>query len=121
MNQSGFTLVELMVVVVIIVIVSSFAVPAYQSYVETSQEGTLRSSLMTVEVFQEDYFLRRGFYANNLANVAAIEGEIGWAPRNDDGTTYSIANSDGTFYQMTAVHPDGMTICMRFPDRDPCV
>ena len=113
MKQTGFTLVELMVVIVIIVIVSSFAAPAYQSYVETSQEGTLRSSIMTVEVFQEDFFLRNGTYADDLA-------DINWAPRENNGVVYTIEDAGATFYDMQAVHPDGMTICMRLPARDPC-
>ena len=120
MKQNGFTLIELLVAMVILTVLASFAVPAYQSYVDTSEEGVLRTNIMTVEVFQEDFFLRNGQYANNLGDIAAIEGAIGWAPQSNDGTAYSIANSDGTFYQMTAVAADGRTVCIRFPDRDAC-
>lgn len=40
MRQSGFTLIELMVVVAIIAILAAIALPAYQSYVARSQSGS---------------------------------------------------------------------------------
>ena len=119
-RQRGFTLLELMIALMILGILATFALPAYQSYVATSQEGVARSNIMTIEMFQEDFFLRTGAYANNLANIAAIDAAIGWDPRSDDGITYSIANSDGTFYDVTAVHPEGFSVCIRFPAKEAC-
>ena len=119
-KNRGITLIELLVALVILGVLMSFALPAYQGSVDTAEEGVVRSNIMSIEVFQEDFFLRNGNYANNLADIAAIEGAIGWAPQSDDGTTYSIANSDGTLYQVTATTPDGLTVCIRFPDRTVC-
>ncbi len=119
-KQKGVTLIELLVALVILMIVVSFALPTYQGYVETSQEGVVRANIMSMEIFQEDFFLRNGEYANDLANVSAIEAEIGWKPKADDDTTYSIAASDGSEYDVTAVHPDGLSVCIRFPDRETC-
>ena len=120
-RSGGLTLIELLVALVILGVLMSFALPAYQNSVDTSQEGVVRSNIMSIEIFQEDFFLRNGNYANNLANIAAIEGAIGWAPQSDDGTTYAIANSDGTLYRVTATHPDGLTVCIEFPDRVPFI
>ena len=118
--QAGITLIELLVAVVILGVLFAFALPAYQSSMDTTEEGVVRGNMESMELFQEDFFLRTGAYANNLADLAAITAAIGWEPRADDGITYSIANSDGTFYQVTAVHPDGLTVCVRFPERVPC-
>ena len=118
---NGVTLIELLIAIVILGIVFSFALPAYNSYIATSEEGVLRSNMFTIEMFQEDFFLRNGVYADDLADIAAINAAIGWDPRVDDGITYSIDDGDETaFYDLTAVHPDGLTVCIRFPAKDAC-
>ena len=118
--QAGFSLVELMVAVAIIAILAAFALPAYNNYIATAEDGQLVSNISTMRVFQEDFFMRNGSYAVNLADIAAIEAAIGWEPQSDDGITYSIAAGDGTFYQVTATSPNGRSICRRFPANTPC-
>ena len=112
-RQTGFTLTEMMIALLVLAILGSFALPAYQSYVETSQQGTLRASLLGIEVFQEDLFLRTGAYAATIADT-------GWVPQGNDGVTYTVEDAQATFYEVQAVHPDGMTVCIRLPDRVPC-
>lgn len=119
-KQAGFTLIELMIGIGIIAILAAFALPAYNSYIATAEQGQLISNMKTMEVFQEDFFLRNGEYAVNLANIAAIEAAIGWEPQADDGIAYSIADGDGTSYEVTAVGPTGLTICMEYPANNPC-
>ncbi len=43
--QSGFTLIELMIVVAIIAILAAIAIPAYQNYIKTSKVSTLVSNM----------------------------------------------------------------------------
>lgn len=119
-GSAGVTLIELLIALVVLGVLFSIAVPAYQSSIDTSQEGVVRSNVLSIELFQEDFFLRTGGYANDLDDIAAIEAAIGWAPQSDDGSLYSIDASDGSFYEIEAIHPDGITVCIRFPDRDPC-
>jgi prepilin-type N-terminal cleavage/methylation domain-containing protein len=119
-NENGFTLIELLIVIAISTIVLSIAVPSYQRYVRDSQEGVLVTNMHTIELFQEDYMLRTGAYAVDLDDIAAINAEIGWEPQANDGITYSIADGDGTSYNVTGVHPDGITVCIEFPDKDRC-
>ncbi len=119
-TQQGFSLVEMMTAVVIVGILAAFAVPTYQAYVENTEDGTLTANIFTIEMFQEDFFMRNGEYAQDLGDIDAIEDAIGWRPRSDDGIEYAIAASDGTTYEVTATHPAGQTICIVFPDRQPC-
>ena len=118
--QQGFSLVELMVAMGILAVIAAFALPAYVSYTETAENGQLVSNISTMRPFQEDFFLRNGNYAVNLADIAAIENAIGWEPRDNDGVTYSIANGDGTTYSVTAVSPNGVTVCRIYPANNPC-
>ena len=119
-KAAGFTLTELMITLVIVGVLMSFALPAYQSYIATADEGVVVNNIQSMRMFQEDYFLRNGAYAVNLADIAAIEAEIGWDPQSDDGITYSIAAGDGSSYSVTAVHPDGLTVCITYPANIRC-
>ena len=119
-SASGFTLVELMVALAVLMIIFAIGLPAYRGYIQTSQEGVVITNIHTIELFQEDFFLRNGVYSEPHANIAAITAAIGWDPRTDDGITYSIADSNGTFYQVTGVHPEGTTVCIRFPEKTRC-
>ena len=119
-KQSGFSLIELMITVGIIAVLAAFALPAYNAYITTAEQGQLISNMETMAVFQEDFLLRNGSYAVNLANNAAIEAAIGWEPRADDGITYSIAAGDGSTYSVTATNASGMTICRVYPADTPC-
>ncbi len=119
-SSKGFSLIELMSAVAIVGILAVFAVPAYQSYVSDTEIGVLTTNIYTIEMFQEDYFLRNGEYANDLADIDAIDDEIGWRPQTDDGITYEIAASDGTVYEVTATDAAGTEVCIEFPGRDPC-
>lgn len=119
-RSQGFTLLELMIAMFIIAVLGAVAFPFYTDYIETGEEGKLAANAATIEVFQERFLLRNGAYANDLPDLAAITAATGWNPRANDGVTYSIAASDGTIYQLTATDPNGSTLCIEFPTKDPC-
>ncbi len=120
--QKGFTLIELLVTIVILGVLMAFAIPAYQNYVATSEEGVVRANILTMQVFQEDFFLRTGAYAHDLDDIGEIQAAIGWNPRVDDGITYAIDESltPTVSYEVTATHPDGWTVCLEMPTKDNC-
>ena len=119
-RNGGFSLIELMIAIAIIAIISAIALPLYNDYIDTGEEGVLVNNISTIEIFQEDFRLRNGVYAVNLADIAAITAAIGWNPQANDGITYSIADSDGSFYEVTATNADGESVCIQFPARDRC-
>ena len=122
-QSRGYTMIELMITVTILAILLVIGVPAYQNYIETSQEAVLVNNIASIEMFQEDFFLRNGNYSVGLADIAAIEAAIGWEPQASDGVTYSIADGpsgDASDYAVTATHPDGLSVCMNMPDKTRC-
>ena len=66
---SGFTLVELAVVVVIIGVLAAFAVPRFLSSVERSKAAEAFNYLATVHSSMERYHARQGIYADALADL----------------------------------------------------
>ncbi len=118
---SGFTLLELMIVVAVLAIISAIALPAYTGYVQSSREAVLINNISTIEVFQEDFRLRTGAYLTVAADAAAIEAAIDWENEGDEpGTTYAIAAGPGGSYQVTATGPDGTSVCLQLPDGVRC-
>lgn len=118
-NVRGFTLVELMIVVAVLSVLSAIALPLYNNYIQTAQEGVLVNNISTIEVFQEDFRLRNGAYFAPAANAAEIEAGIGWEPRDDGDVDYSIAAA-GDSYQVTATEPGGISVCLQLPEKIRC-
>lgn len=108
-RQTGFTLIELMVVVVIIAILTAIAVPQYSDYVTRSKIPEAISGLSDVRVRMEQYFQDNRTYvgacvaAQNTANdllppdtanfsfrcAAIVAGAM--ADAAPTATTYSVA------------------------------
>ena len=119
-RSTGFSMIELMIAVAIVAIISAIAIPLYNDYIDTGEEGVLVNNISTIEIFQEDFRLRNGTYAVDLPNIAAITAAIGWNPQANDGMTYAIADSDGSFYEVTTTNAAGESVCIQFPARDRC-
>ena len=68
-RRTGFTLVELAVVVVIIGVLAAFAVPRFMASVERSKAAEAFNYLAAVQASQERYHARQGTYASDLADL----------------------------------------------------
>ena len=85
--QSGFTLLELLIVVGTIAIIASFAYPSYRDYVVRANRTDAMEALNEIMAQQQRFYARNRTYATNLTDLG-----------------YSTATliTDNTFYVVTA-------------------
>jgi prepilin-type N-terminal cleavage/methylation domain-containing protein len=67
--RTGFTLVELAVVIVIIGVLAAFAVPRFKASVERSKAAEAFNYLGGIQAAQERYHARQSTYATNLTDL----------------------------------------------------
>ena len=76
--QSGFTLIELMIVVAIIGILAAIAIPAYQDYVIRSQVTEALAMAGAAKASVAEFYANRGEWPANTMRPA-------WVPRPTSG------------------------------------
>ncbi|MEJ2395644.1 MAG: prepilin-type N-terminal cleavage/methylation domain-containing protein [Candidatus Thiodiazotropha sp.] len=116
-RSSGYSLVELMIVVAILSILAMLAIPAYKGYITTGRQATARANIEPLRIAVEDYRLD-----NMAAGYAALDGlkwepsgtktletgVLGWKPDGDrDEYNYAVT-ATATSYTIT-VTPIGHT------------
>ncbi len=95
-RASGFSLVELMVVVTMVGILSAIAMPSYRSYMLKANRTDAKASLLKIAAAQEKHYLQNNTYTADLAelNQEAISGY--------DHFTLAITQADATGFIATA-------------------
>lgn len=91
-RQSGFTLVEIMIVVAIIAILASIALPAYTEHVRKGHRAAAQSEMMDIVNRQQQFFLANRAYAESL-------DELGYALPEEVDARYGadvVADNDAT-------------------------
>jgi len=97
-SASGFTLIELVIVIVVIGILAAMVVPNYLRLGDYAREASVKANMHTLQLAMEDYSaLHDGVYptAAEKAEVKALLPEADW-PRNPF-TGAVLADAEVTF------------------------
>jgi len=90
-KHSGFTLIELMIVVAIVGIIASFAMPTYQGYVVQSQINRALGELSACKSAVEERLAQNG---------GLVNADIGYSPSSlttgTPATDIAVLNPDGS-------------------------
>lgn len=116
-ESSGFTLIELMVVVAIVAVLAALALPSYRSYVVKTYRSVAQSQLAEVASRQEGRFVDRKTYTTNLtklgypANPYYIEsdGKAQAAITEDSKYKIELRSTSAAAFTVAAVPVQGQT------------
>ena len=103
--QSGFTLVELMIVVVIVGILASVAYPGFQQYLLRAKRAEARNMIVQMATQQERYYSNNNNYGTltDLGLAATTKSE-----NNNYVMTIDTLGSDNQTFRIIAT-PSGFT------------
>ncbi len=95
LNQRGFTLIELMIVVVIIGILAALAIPRFWSATSRSKQSEAKQLLKQIYTMEHSYFQANQVYGDLGATVTAPNSCHSWVLKLQSGAryTYSIAGN----------------------------
>lgn len=111
-NESGFTLVELMIVVAIIGVLSAVAVPNFKKYQAKAKSSEAKVQLAAAYTAEQAFFGDFGIYATCLAYM-------GYEPVNEYNSRYyavgfgnsDVSDIDGTAFAMAQNSGINATVC----------
>ncbi|MCC7276735.1 MAG: type IV pilin protein [Chromatiaceae bacterium] len=96
--RSGFTLIELMIVVGVIGILASIAYPSYLDYVRKARRVEGQGIMFNIQTLQEKHRVNNISYEATLANLGSF-------PSAD--YDFAISGASGTAYTITATAKGG--------------
>ena len=98
MNEKGFSLIELLIVVVVVGVIAAIAVPGFLSARRSANEAAALSTLRMLSTTQETYGTTAGI--GNFATLAELHTEglidVVIASGQKGGYSYSVTKADAT-------------------------
>lgn len=95
-TKSGFTLIEMLIVVVVIGILAAIAIPKYSRIRERAYVAAVISDLKNLATQQESYHATTQFYATTLTSLTNFS--------ESEGVNVAINEATGTGWAATGYH-----------------
>jgi type IV pilus assembly protein PilE len=112
MRQSGFTLIEVMVVLAIVGILSAIALPSYRSYIERGDRASARAALLEAQQFMERFYATNDRFTTDVACATSPALPARFANVPENAPKYSLAVvSDCNSYTLTASPLQAVSMC----------
>ena len=102
MKRSGFTLIELMIVIAIIAFLAAISIPTFTKFLSKSKRAEAYMNLHAIYAAQKAYWAEHGKYSTQLAG----QNSVGWKPEGYKGGgeaenfyyTYGFSGAEGQNY-----------------------
>lgn len=93
LNEEGFTLIEIMIVVAIVAILAGIAIPSYHNYVIKASRQSAQTELLQLAGLQEKIYLNSSEYATSVITGynGKSSGGLGRASGKTDDRKYDLA------------------------------
>ncbi|MFZ2305732.1 MAG: type IV pilin protein [Rhodoferax sp.] len=111
-RQSGFTLIEVMIVVAIVGILSAIALPSYRSYIERGDRASARAALLEAQQFMERFYATNNRFTTDVACTTspALPARFTNVPENSPRYSLAVV-SDCNSYTLTATPLQTVSSC----------
>ncbi len=110
--QSGFTLIELMIVVAVVAIIAAVAIPSYQESSNKSKRRDAQAALSGLASAMERYYTQNNTYLNaadtNNRPIATLYPHEAPLDGNTKYYDLRITNLAATTYTLSAIPKGGM-------------
>ena len=98
---SGFTLIELMIVVAIIAIIAAIAYPAYQKYVVKTKRAAAEACLSEYANYMERFYTTNLRYDQDSSGNATVLPNLDCASVQNTGADYNYSFANNTLGRST--------------------
>ena len=100
-NESGFSLIELLIVIAIILIILAIALPKLNQARMNAQETAAISQIETLHKAETMYYSQFGRYATSLAELGPPSGGGNMSPTSADLIPATLSAGENTGYVFT--------------------
>lgn len=109
---SGFSLIELMIVVAIVGILAAIALPSYSEYVKRGNRASARAAMLEAQQFMERFYAVNSRYTTDAAGTLspALPTRLQRVPAESPRYTLSLSAPALNSYTITAT-PDTTDKC----------
>ena len=90
-KTSGFTLMELMIVLTIIAVLVALAYPSYVQYIRKAKRGEAQQLLMNWSINQEIWRSNHTLYDDGTGIALPLHDDFVFAVSNTSATTYTLS------------------------------